>query len=183
LVSRAERGYTLLEVVFSIAIFGIFLFTLTALMTEMRGNEQRYPINYMKHPQVIALISRMRKDVLDAFGPSPYPAIFVEKTRTPEGLMVEKEYRQSSKTLIVESVQTTGFVQIVVWDFSTPGEARRKAFNVGKLSTNWVALGVPAEFSVTTFEIENRPYSVRLKGIDKRGKLAIDQIFQPRAHE
>jgi len=177
-----QRGYTLLEVIFSIVIFGMFLFMLTSLMTEMRLNEKRYPIDYMRHPQVIALVSRMRKDVVDAFGSSPYPSMFVERTMTPEGPVVI-EHRQSSKTLIIESVQTTGFTQTIVWDFSTPGEARRKAFSVGSLVSNWVARGLPAEFAIDTFEIENRPYSVRLSAKDRRGRLAIDQIFQPRSHE
>lgn len=179
---RRERGYTLIEVIFSLAIFGFFLFTLTALMTEMRLMERHYPIDYMRHPQVIALMSRMRKDVVDAFGSSPYPAVFVERTMTPDGPVVT-EHRQSSKTLIITSVQTTGFTQTIVWDFSTPGEARRKAFSVGALVSNWVARGLPAEFTINTFEIEDRPYSVRLIAKDRRGRLAIDQIFQPRSHE
>ncbi len=179
---RRERGYTLIEVIFSLAIFGFFLFMLTALMTEMRLMERHYPIDYMRHPQVIALMSRMRKDVVDAFGSSPYPAVFVERTMTPDGPVVT-EHRQSSKTLIITSVQTTGFTQTIVWDFSTPGEARRKAFSVGALVSNWVARGLPAEFTINTFEIDDRPYSVRLIAKDRRGMLAIDQIFQPRSHE
>ena len=178
-MTRSSRGYSLLEVVFSIAIFGIFLFTLTTLMTEMRLNEQTYVIDYMKHPQVIAVLSRMRKDVLDAFGADPYPPSFKEVV-TPEN-PEPKTYVQSSMTLIVTSVQTSGFIQTIVWDFSTPGEARRRAYNVGKLTSNWVALGVPP-FTVEAFEIPGRPYSVRLKALDKGKKLAIDQILQPRAH-
>jgi prepilin-type N-terminal cleavage/methylation domain-containing protein len=178
-VSRSSRGYTLLEVVFSIAIFGIFLFTLTALMTEMRLNEQTYVIDYMKHPQVIAVLARIRKDVLDAFGADPYPSSFKEAPTA--GNPAPKEYFQSPTTLIVTSVQTTGFIQTIVWDFSTPGEARRRAYNIGALASNWVALGVPA-FTVESFEIPGRPYSVRLKALDGRKQLAIDQILQPRAH-
>ena len=174
-----SRGYTLLEVVYSIAIFGIFLFTLTALMTEMRLNEQKYVIDYMKHPQVIAVLARMRKDVLDAFGADPYPPSFKE-TPTAEN-PDPKEYVQSSTTLIVTSVQSTGFIQTIVWDFSTAGQARRRAYSAGALSSNWVALGVPA-FKVEAFEIPGRPYSVRLKALDGRKRLAIDQILQPRAH-
>jgi hypothetical protein len=69
-----------------------------------------------------------------------------------------------------------------VWDFRTPGVVNRKAFSVGNVVSDWVARGVPANFSVGTFEIPNRPYAVRIRATDEKGKLAIDQIFQPRAH-
>jgi hypothetical protein len=170
----------LLEVVISIAVFGMFLFILTGLMTEMRVNERRYGINFQRHPQTIAVLSRMRKDVLDAFGPDPYPGSFREDP-TPE-LPDPPTYRQTATTLIITSVQQSGFIQTIVWDFSEPGDARRLAFNVRKRVSNWVAHGVP-NLTISTYEIPGRPYSVRLKGLDTRGRLAIDQILQPRAHD
>lgn len=166
---RRELGFTLLETVMTLVIFGIFIFILVNLTAEMRGYDKRYPVNFMKHPQVVAVLSRMRKDVLDAFGADPYPATYAT-------------YTQSDKTLIVYSVQETGFTQTVVWDFSVPGEAHRKAYSVGGVVSDWVARGLPAQFIVDTYEIPNRPYAVRLKAVDQAGQLAIDQIFQPRAH-
>jgi prepilin-type N-terminal cleavage/methylation domain-containing protein len=165
-----ERGFTLLETVFTLAIFGVFIFILVTLTAEMRGQDKRYPVNFMKHPQVTAVMSRMRKDVVDAFGADPYPASYMTHT-------------QSDKTLIVYSVQSSGFTQTVVWDFSMSGEVRRKAYSVGGVVSEWVARGVPATFTVGTHEFPNRPFAVRIQATDKAGKLAIDQIFQPRAHE
>lgn len=167
---KASRGFTLLETVFTLAIFGFFIMILVTLTAEMRGYDRRYPVNFMKHPQVSAVVSRMRKDVVDAFGADPYPASYAT-------------YSQTSKTLIIYSVQSTGFTQTVVWDFRTPGVVNRKAFSVGNVVSDWVARGVPANFSVGTFEIPNRPFAVRIRATDERGKLAIDQIFQPRAHQ
>ncbi|HUP44262.1 MAG TPA: prepilin-type N-terminal cleavage/methylation domain-containing protein [Thermoanaerobaculia bacterium] len=166
---RAERGFSLIEAVITLVVFGVVVSILLALTAEMRGYDKRYPINLMKHPQVNAVLARMRKDVLDAFGPDPYPASYMM-------------HSQSSSKLIVYSVQETGFAQTVVWDFTTPGIVRRQAYSVGGVVTDWTARGVPGSFEVTTFEIPNRPYAVRLKATDQTGRLAIDQILQPRAH-
>ncbi len=168
MVSR-QRGFTLMEIVVVLSIFGMFIFMLTILTAEMRGQDKRYPVNFMRHPQVIAVLSRMRKDVLDAFGADPYPASYASYTQTP-------------KTLIVYTVRETGFAQTVVWDFTTPGEVRRKAYSTGAEISDWVARGLP-EFRVTTYEIPDRPYAVRVQATDSGGRLAIDQILQPRAHE
>jgi len=168
--SQKSRGFTLLETIFTLAIFGVFIIILVTMSAEMRGYDQRYPVNYMRHPQVTAVMSRMRKDVLDAFGAHPYPPHHAAYTQTP-------------KTLIVYSIQSTGFAQTVVWDFRTPGVVNRKAYSVGNVVSDWVARGVPADFTIGIFEIPDRPEAVRIKAVDDRGKLAIDQIFQPRAHK
>ena len=70
---RRQRGFTLMEVVVTMAIFGVFLMIVGALTLEMRGNEKRYPVNFMQHPQVIAVLSRLKRDVQDSFGSNPYP--------------------------------------------------------------------------------------------------------------
>ena len=49
------------------------------------------------------------------------------------------------------------------------------------MTSEWIARGVP-NFAVSDFEISEHPDSVRIQAFDKDGKLAIDQIFQPRAH-
>lgn len=165
---RRQRGFTMIEVVFVLAIFGLFIFMMTSMTAELRFQDKRYPVNFMRHPQVIAVLSRMRKDVVDAFGVDPYPASYQSYTQTPT-------------TLIVYSIQESGFAQTVVWDFSKPGEVRRKAFSVGGLVSEWVARGVP-RMRVETYEIPGRPYGVRVLASDAGGMLAIDQILQPRAH-
>lgn len=170
---RRDRGYTLMEVVVATALLGVFLMALVTLEGEMRTWERRLPINYMKHPQVSALLSRMRRDVLDAHGKDPYRSEY-------EGFV------QSDKTLILESLQKDGSVQMVVWDFSKPGEVLRRSWNVG-VSSDWVARGLPPSFQqgmvIDAVGIPGRPWAVRLMARDGKGNIAIDQIFQPRAHE
>lgn len=168
MVRPAERGYTLLEVVVSLAIFGIFLFLIAQLTREMTGYEKRLPVNFLAHPQVTAVLSRLRRDVLDATMPY-YPESY-------------EEYSQSDKTLILYSLKEGGTAETVVWDFITAGEAHRRAFSVGNMTSEWTARGLPA-FEITNFPIPGHPDSVRIKAIDKNGLIAIDQILQPRAHE
>ena len=160
-----ERGFTLMEVVVCLALFGVFIIIITMLTREMTGYERRLPVNFMSHPQVNATLSRLRRDVLDStFYPDDY-----------------QSYKQSPKTLILEAVQPTGYTQTIVWDFSMPAEVHRRAYSVGNVSSEWVARGVPA-FSIKDFEISGHPDSVRVQAFDSKGRLAVDQIFQPRRH-
>lgn len=167
-----SRGYSLLEVVVAMAVFGVFLLIISVLTLDMRRNEKRMPVNFMRHPQIEGVISRLRRDVLDVHGANPYKP-------SHDG------YTQGPKTLIIESVQPNGGVRTIVWDFRTPGEFRRREYNVGNF-TEWVARGVPENFQdleIDAILIPNRPYGVRVTARDNKGRLAIDQILQPRAHE
>lgn len=169
-MSRRSRksGYTLIEVVIALAIFGIFLGVLAQLTREMTGYEKRLPVNFLSHPQVIAVLARLRRDVLDATMPY-YPESYAM-------------YSQSPTTLILYTLEAGGNAQTIVWDFSNAGEARRRAFSVGNATSDWIARGVP-KFTVSSFPIPGHPDSVRVRAYDKNGLLAVDQIFQPRAHE
>lgn len=163
-----QRGFTMLEVVFTIVIFGIFLMMLVSMTSEMRRLEEKYKLSFSRHPQAIALLSRLRKDVLDGVGRNPYP-------------YSHAGYTQSARILIVYTLKNSGFAETVVWDFSRPGEARRLGYSAGTLLTSeWIARGLP-ELEVGTFEIAGR-YAVRLRSIGS-AQGEIDQIYQPRAHE
>lgn len=166
-----QRGYTLLEVIFAMAIFGMFLAVLFLLTAEMRFYEKRLPINMHKHPQVMAVLSRLRRDVLDAASRQPY-------------LKSYPPYTSSDKVLIIETMMPNGGVQTVIWDFRTPGEVRRRAYNVG-VAEDWVSRGLPADFtSVEIGAVKITPgsaWATRIKATDGKGRIAIDTILQPRA--
>lgn len=167
------RGYTLMEVVVAMAVFGIFLLILGTLTVEMRSQEKRLPVNFLRHPQVVTVVSKLRRDVQDAFGSDPYPEAFGEYTQTP-------------KTLIVQSIQPNSGVRTIVWDFREEGVVRRREYNVG-VPVEWAARGLPKEFG-NSFEVDavgipGRPWGVRITARDGKGRVAIDQILQPRAHE
>jgi prepilin-type N-terminal cleavage/methylation domain-containing protein len=168
---RRERGYSLIEMVVALAVFGAIVAIFAILSAEIRDREKRTPINLMRHPQVSAVVSRMRRDVQDAYGPKPY-------LKEHDGYTMD-----DPRILIVVVQQPNGGIQTVVWDLREKGVVRRRAYNVG-VATDWFARGLPAgaEFDLDAVDIQGRPYGVRLKMMDAGGRLAIDQILQPRAH-
>ena len=163
--SDRESGYSLLEIVMVLAIFGIFILVLVEVTSDMMGYERRNPVNFMMHPQVSVVVARMQRDV--------------EDTTDPYYLTSWDGYEQGPQTLILY-VLTQGGAQQVVWDFTQKGEVHRYSYNVG-VKTEWAARGLP-DFELTDFPIPGKPDSVRIQAHNKRGQLAIDQIFQPRPH-
>lgn len=170
-----QRGYTLVEVAVMMTVFGAFLAIFFVLTNEMRQWEKRLPVNYMRHPQVAAVMMRMRRDVLDAnvTGTGPYLPKF-------------GTFKQGPKVLILDTILPNGTTQTVVWDFSEPAVVRRHAYTDQLKTETWTARGLPPTFLSTTeikaVEFDDRPYGVRIDARDSNGKLAIDQILQPRSH-
>ncbi len=168
MVSRRAAGFTLMEVLVALTLFGVFLYISALLTAQMRGYEARLPVDFLSHPESSAVVARVRRDVMDAT--NPYYLESYDK------------YSQSPTVLILYSLQESGFAETIVWDFSIKGEAHRHAFSVGAQTSEWTARGVP-QFQVTDFPIEDHPDSVRLQATDPKGLLAIDEILQPRAHQ
>lgn len=174
MVKRHQRGFTLLEVIVAMSVFGMFLVVVFILTAEMRDWEKKLPVNFMRHPQVISVVARMRRDLLDVQVPL-------------NGEIYLKEYggyKNGPKTLIFETLLPSG-LQTIVWDFSESGVVRRIAFNVGSEASTWTARGMPPDFEpeIKAAEFKGRPYGVRLIAKDSNGKIAIDQILQPRTHQ
>lgn len=168
-----QRGYTMMEIVVAMTIFLIFLATLFALTRDMREYEKRLPVNFQKHPQVAALITRLRRDVIDGFGKNPYRDYY-------------EDYVASEQVLILETLNAqTGGKITVVWDFREPGVVRRRSFN-GNVTADWWARGLPKGFNVKVDAVKTGPraaWATHFQAIDSEGRIAIDQIFQPRATE
>lgn len=164
---KRQRGYSLLEVVVTLAVFGVLLLIITVVSTEMRRAEKKWPVSFMKHPHIQAVIARLRKDVVDAF-----PPYYVDEIG---------RYTQGDKILILHTLQENGTSQWVVWDFTTKGEVRRRIFTGGVERPSWHAGGIFLDFSFGAFEFPGRPYGIRLKALDEKGVLAVDMILQPRA--
>lgn len=177
MVTKTMRGYTLLEMTVLIAVFGVFLMIFFGLTAEMRGWEKRLPVNFMKHPQVAAVVSRLRRDVSDAYipfgGNSPY--------RNEVGI-----FKKDPQILMLETLQTDGTAETVVWDFREPGVVHRHTFIKDVKTDTWTARGLPRSFAIDIDAVRvhtGRPWAVRITAEDEKGRLAIDQILQPRAHE
>ncbi len=165
-----QRGYSLIEVVFAMAIFGIFCAVLFTLTAEMRFWEKRLPVNMHKNPQVINVLARLRRDVLDAAGAHAY--------RDSYG-----EYEASAKVLIIDTIVKDEGQRTVVWDFRTPGQVLRREYQVG-VARDWVSRGLPVDFSSLQIDAvkvtPGSPWAVQIKAKDERGRLAIYAILQPR---
>jgi prepilin-type N-terminal cleavage/methylation domain-containing protein len=161
---RRARGYSLMEVVVTLALFGVFLFIIVSVTAEMRRNEKKWPVDFLANPEVGGVLARIRRDVYDSIS-------------LPQNFQT---YDASAMTLIVYTIDQDGTGQTVVWDFSTPGEVHRKAFKATQLSSEWVARGVPA-FLESAETVSGRD-AVRIRAMDKGGKLAIDEIIVPRPH-
>jgi prepilin-type N-terminal cleavage/methylation domain-containing protein len=161
---RRQRGYTMMEIVITMALFGVFLFIIVTMTAEMRRNEKKWPVNFFAHPEVGSVLARMRRDIYDS-------------TVRPESF---ETYSASPLTLIVYTINNDGTAETVVWDFTTPGEVHRKAFKATLLSSEWMAGGLPL-FMATPETVSGRD-AVRIQAMDKEKKLAIDEIIVPRPH-
>ena len=173
-----QRGFTLLEVIVAMSIFGVFLYIVFSLTSDMRGWEKRLPVNFMRNPQVMSVIARMRRDVLDLH-PAATGKIYVDEFQG---------YTNGPKTLIVQTQFTDkGGLKTIVWDLSEPTVAKRIVWNVGNVESEWAARGLPEEFSnnakFDAVKFAGRHYAVRFIARDADGKIAIDQILQPRAYQ
>ena len=160
-----SRGYTLLEVVVALAIFGIFIFMLVEITAEMNANEKRNPVNFMAHPQVSAVLSRLRRDVWDSIG---YPGTY-------------DKYTQGTRVLILDVLRQDGTTEYVVYDFTIAEEVHRLSFAVGAQTSEWIARGLP-QFRVDSYMMPDNRWAVRILAADKKGTLAVDQILEPRPH-
>jgi prepilin-type N-terminal cleavage/methylation domain-containing protein len=160
-----ERGYSLLEITVTLALFGVFLWIVVMLTAEMRRNEQRWPVDFMSHPEVSAVLSRMRRDVLDT---KFFPAAW-------------QSYTWTDQTPLLYTITQSGFGETIVWDFRTPGMVIRHAWVSNQPQPDWVARGTPA-FSVEKFTADDGETGVHVTAVDNKGKLAIDQILIPRPH-
>src|SRR4051812_49605290 len=68
-VVNRERGFTLMEIVVVLAVFGAFLWLVVVLTADMRGGQKRRPAHFMTRPATTPVVSRLRKYVPAAGAP------------------------------------------------------------------------------------------------------------------
>lgn len=161
---RRQRGYSLVEALVTLAIFGIVVMILAGLNMQMTRALRTFPFNYMQHPSVAAVIARVRRDVSDTVY---YPAEF-------------QGWEQTPRTLVLDTVDENGHAYTVVYDFRSAGQAHRRVFTGPQEVSHWIAHAVPA-FRVDSSTVGEQT-AVELTAVDNKGHLAIDQIFVPRPH-
>ena len=165
MVRRRQRGFSLVEILVTLGIFALFIAVIGILTYEMYFVQKKWPVNYMTHPEVGGVVARVRRDVLDSMY---YPAEF-------EG------FTQTKRTLIVYVVGQSGGAKTIVYDFRADSEVRRLEYTAKQLDSTWIGRGMP-RFEVNAYMLDTGQDAVRLTATDTGGKLAIDQIFVPRAH-
>jgi prepilin-type N-terminal cleavage/methylation domain-containing protein len=162
-----QCGYSLLEISVTLAIFGIFLMIVVTLTAEMRRNEKKWPVDLMTHPEVGAVMARLRRDVYDA---KFFPATW-------------QKYNNSAQTPILYTINPQGGGETIVWDFSMPGEVTRHAWTANLPQEDWVAHATPAFTSEEYDDDSGKQIGLHVSAIDQKGKIAIDQIFIQRPHD
>jgi len=160
-----QRGSSLLELVVALAILGALLMMIVSLQSQMFHFERTMRIELMTHPETMAVLARVRKDVLDATG---YPA-------------TAGSYVQSPTVLILGGTDERGQPIQIVYDFQRDQMVVRATFHAGTGAKigEWVARGVP-RYRVSSYEMPDGSTAVRLQGEDRQGRLTIDQIYEPR---
>jgi len=162
---RRQRGFSLLEITVALAIFGILMLVLAGLDREFLHFDRQMRVELFLHPEPMSVLARLRRDVLDSRG---YPGSFESWTQSPTQLLLYEADPETHKLLVV------------IYDFSEKGFARRLAYDGKEKVADWRARGVP-QFTIQSYEMPRGGTAVRLKAVDEKGRLAIDQIVEPRS--
>lgn len=160
---RGARGFTLVEMVVALAVFGVLILIMAFLEHQLAEVERRVELDWFTHPELLAVVSRVRSDVLES-----------ESVLGSFG-----EWSEDASTLILSMGGEGSGRRVVIYDFSEPGIARRYEFGGSSLDTTWTANGVP-RFEVGAYLFDSTGSGVALRATDQEGRLVIDRIFVPR---
>ncbi|HXI12845.1 MAG TPA: prepilin-type N-terminal cleavage/methylation domain-containing protein [Thermoanaerobaculia bacterium] len=161
-----DSGFTLIEVVVTLSIAGTIIFMVVMLQAEMLRFDRSFRMNLMTHPELHAVLARVRRDVVDARDYLPSAGA----------------YTQSPTALILAGLDPQGAPVTIVWDFSENSRVRRLAIDSSaERVSEWTARGV-LRFTVTSYTMPDGETAVRLRGYDSSGNLRIEQIIEPRGH-
>lgn len=158
-MKRHAAGLTLLELVVAMAIFSVFLLILGLIAADFANLERGVRFRWFLHPDDAAVITRLRRDVLDSRG---YPLEHNGAPQTPQYLIL-----------------SMGSGGRVTWEF-TEGRAVRSEWEGSARRGEWAA-NATRNFAIGAWEMPNEDVAVRLTGRSSDGSIVVDQIFVPRA--
>ena len=159
-----SAGFSLVEMLASVVIFGIFLVVLVGLQREFLRFDGEMRVKLFTHPAPFSVLARLRRDILDSRG---YPATVGEWTQSPQ-------------TLLLDVIGDDDKPHVVVWDFSNHVIARRIELEDGARIAEWEARAVPY-YSIDNWEAPDGRTGVLVTAKDGAGNVVVDQIVTPRA--
>ncbi|MHB0969165.1 MAG: type IV pilus modification PilV family protein [Thermoanaerobaculia bacterium] len=159
-----RRGFSLMEVVVAMAVLGVVILAMTMLTSEYRRYDRAVQFKWFVHPEIDAVMSRMRADVIEATG---YPAEI-------DG------YVQGEKVLILQTRDVTLHMEETVWDFRDAPRAKRLRYRGGEVAESWQANGLP-DFTIAAAAMPDGSVGLRLQGKDGEGRVIVEQTLAPRA--
>jgi prepilin-type N-terminal cleavage/methylation domain-containing protein len=161
---RRSRGFSLIEIVVALTIFGVVILMFVMLEAEYFRFDRKARLEFFAHPENRAVMTRLRNDVLDS---ASYPFSFSTWTQSPQTLILEMPSEEGRGPLRV------------VWDFSEEGHVRRREFESASETSSWLARGTP-RYEISGTGMPDGDVALRLKGFDSRGRLVVDQIVARR---
>lgn len=162
MVRRRSRGFSLLELVVALAVFGGLILILTILQAEMMKHGSSARIRLMTHPEPASLLARLRTDVLDAQG----------YRGSVDG------FTQNETTLLLSMISPDADPRSVVYDFGDDGMVHRYDYRAEERISEWTARGLP-RFEVSSYDMPDGQVAARIQAWDN-GRLVIDEILEPR---
>lgn len=169
---RSERGFSLIELVVTVAILGFLVMMLVSLQRELVLFDRKTRVELFTQPNTSAVLHRLRRDVLDA-----------------KNYVVERhgDYEPNESVLMLDFPRNRRNAQesyVIVWDFSEKGIARRVELVDEEKVSEW-STESGATYSISAYQIclPDRgcggPYFVRLLGRDAKGELVVDERVAP----
>ena len=162
-VSRS-KGFSLVEMVAAVAVFGIFLMVLVGMQGEFLRHDREVRVALFTHPSPLAVLARLRRDVLDSRG---YPES-------------AGSWAQTKETLLLDMRMDDGTARVVVWDFRERSIARRIELENGEQVAAWEARAVPP-YRIESWDAPDGRIGVLITAKDKNDNVVVDQIVTPRA--
>ena len=155
---KSQKGVSLLEMVIAMAIFSAFLLIIGLMTRDYARLDRSVRLRWFTHPDDMAVVARLRRDVLDSHG---YPSEFQGKAQGPTTLLLSH-----------------GGGETIVWNFE-PARVERTEWEGASLQTRWVARATRS-YQIDSFEMSDGNYAVHLTGRTEEGEIAIDRVLAPR---
>lgn len=152
----------MIEMVVALAVFGILILISVEIEHELFQAGKTEVVDFFSHPELDAIVVRLRADVLDSTG---YPVSAGAWKQTPTTLLLSIPGKDGTKT--------------AVWDFGHAGEVQRLELHGSTEASSWIARGAPS-FEISSVTMPDGTVAVHLVGTSSDGERIVDRVFAPR---